>query len=66
MVSFRGRLDLARLLLAEDRCQEGEPWLEESLAHCQAQAADSWRYAEIEGLLGECQARRQTALPRHR
>ncbi len=63
---LRATLDLARLLLAEDRCQEGEPWLEESLAHCQAQAADSWRYAEIEGLLGECQARRQTALPRHR
>jgi len=56
---LRPALEVAELILESDRCLEGEQILRASLRHCEPHADLRWRYAEVEGLLGECLARRQ-------
>jgi serine/threonine-protein kinase len=55
---LRPAVDVAGLMLVSDRCVDGEQLLRDSLEHCRLPAGQSWRYAELEGLLGECLARR--------
>jgi len=56
---LRPTLDLAGLVLKANRCSDGIEWLLKSLHHCQAQSESHWRYAEIEGIVGECLARQE-------
>lgn len=54
---LRPAVEFGELLLSSRRCREGEQQLRDAMQHTQKHAGSSWRYAEIEGQLGECLTR---------
>ncbi|MCH9651240.1 MAG: serine/threonine-protein kinase [Deltaproteobacteria bacterium] len=54
---LRPAMNFAQLLLSTDQCREGEQVLRDSLEYCRPHPDLGWRYAEVEGLLGECLVR---------
>ncbi len=53
---LRPTVELGELLLDSGRCHKGEQLLRDILQHSQPWADESWRLAEIEGILGQCLA----------